>query len=250
VTFRRVLQSSVLALGLVGCAQQQAADSGQAKPELIYASVTAGEPAGAPLPQPPTKPEPPPPTFAFPADRTGTALARVVTPDVTRPLPAERFGAAPKPRSVPGKVLEPDATAPASYTLPPALPPKPTSTKPGAPPEAVPLNLGAGADGVPAKPVLPVAAVATERARDVSVPPPAPVLGRPLNDRVGLDDPTSELGNAVVVGSAVKVSPAASGFVKVAVPDPFELGAQVKPKVPATAEPSAAPVTVNPQRVK
>ena len=216
---------------------------------VALAAQPAGEP-GAGAPQPPAKPEPPPPTFAFPADRTGTALARVVTPDVTRPLPAERVGATPKPRSVPARVLEPDAAPRATYALPPTLPPKPTSIKPAPPPEKLPLDLGAGADGVPAKPVLPVAAVVTERARDVNLPPPAPVLGRQLNDRVGLDDPTGELGNAVVVGSAVKVQPAASGFVKVAVPDPFELGAQVKPKVPATAEPSAAPVTVNPQRVK
>ena len=84
----------------------------------------------------------------------------------------------------------------------------------------------------------------------MNLPPAAPVLGRPLNERVSLDDPTGELGNAVVVSGAAKVPAPANGFVKVSVPDPFELGEQVKPKVPATAEPSAAPVTVNPQRVK
>ena len=245
--FSRVLRSSVFALGLAGCAQQQAGESASVPPVAVALAQPAVPVADEPKPQPPA---PPPPTFAFPTDRTGTAIARVVTPDVTRPLPAERFGAAPKSRPVPPKVLEPDAPAPASYVLPPVLPPKPTSTKPGAPPEKLPLDLGAGADGVPAKPVLPVAAVATDRARDVNLPPPAPALGRPVTDRVALDDPTGELGNAVVVGGAVKVPPAASGFVKVVVPDPFELGEQVKPKVPATAEPSAAPVTVNPQRVK
>jgi hypothetical protein len=247
-TFSRVLRSSVLAVGLAGCAQQQAAESSAEAPTAVALAQPA-VPAAEPKPQPPA-PQPPPPTFAFPADQTGTALARVVTPDVTRPLPAERFGAAPKPRTVPPKVLEPDTTARASYVPPPLLPLKLAQPKPVAPPETVPLNLGARADGVPAKPVLPVAPVVTERARDVNLPPPAPVLGRPLTDRVALDDPTGELGNAVVVGGAVKVPPVASGFVKVAVPDPFELGAQVKPKVPATAEPSAAPVTVNPQRVK
>ena len=114
----------------------------------------------------------------------------------------------------------------------------------------MPANLGAAADGPPAKPVLPVAAVVTERARDVNLPPPAPTLGRPVTDRVSLDDPTSEFGNAEVVAGQVKVPLAASGFLKAVIPDPFELAEQVKPKVPAAAEPSPAPVTVNPQRVK
>jgi hypothetical protein len=250
VKFNRALRSSALALGLAGCSQPV----GESKVEPPAAPVVLAQPTGGtdadPKPQPPPKRVAPPPTFAFPADQAGTALARVVSPDVTRPLPAERFGASPKPRPVPAKVLEPDATAHASYVPPPLLPPKPVSAKPAAPPEKVPLDLGTGADGAPAKLVLPVAAIDTARARDVNRPPPAPVLGRPLNDRVGLDDPTSELGNAVVASGAVKVPPAASGFVKVSVPDPFELGEQVKPKVPAAAEPSAAPVTVNPQRVK
>ncbi|MBN9118828.1 MAG: hypothetical protein J0I06_06660 [Planctomycetes bacterium] len=254
--YSRVVRSSAFALGLAGCSQPAGESKVEPPAAVVLASpAPASPPAAAPRPQPPApqpapKPEPPPPAFAFPADRTGTALARVVAPDVTRPLPAERFGAAPKPRTVPARVLEPDAPATTSHTLPPLLPPKPAPAKPGAPPEKVPLVLGALADGGPARPVLPVAAVVTERARDTNLPPPAPVLGRPLNDRASLDDPTGELGNAEVVAGVVKVPPAPSGFVKVAVPDPFELGEQVKPKVPAAAEPSAAPVTVNPQRVK
>lgn len=97
---------------------------------------------------------------------------------------------------------------------------------------------------------FPVAAADTPRARDVNLPPPAPTLGRPLTDRVPLDDPTSDLGNSVIVSSSAKVLLSLSSFLKVVVPDPFELASQVKPKVPATAEPSAAPVVVNPQRVK
>jgi hypothetical protein len=92
--------------------------------------------------------------------------------------------------------------------------------------------------------------VVTERARDVNFPPPAPTLGSPVADRVSLDDPTTEFGNAEVVAGQVKVPLAPSGFFKAVIPDPFELGEQVKPKVPPTAEPSTAPVPVNPQRVR
>ncbi len=253
-TFVRALRSSVFAIGLAGCSQQQAADAPAGPPAVVIAPQPADAPAGEPKAQPGAapspKPEPPPPTFAFPADQTGVALARVMAPDVTRPLPAERFGIAPLPRPVPPKVLEPDAAERARYVPPPLLPPKPVSARPAQPPERVPLDLGARADDVPAKPKLPVAPVVTPRARDVNRPPPAPVLGRPLTERVGLDDPTGELGNAVVVSGVVRVPPAPSGFVKVSVPDPFELAEQVKPRIPAPAEPSAAPVPVNPHRVK
>jgi hypothetical protein len=46
----------------------------------------------------------------------------------------------------------------------------------------------------------------------------------------------------------VPLAPAA--FLKVAVPDPFEFGGQVKPKVAPAAEPGLTPVPVNPRRVK
>jgi hypothetical protein len=158
--------------------------------------------------------------------------------------------ATPKPRTVPNRILDPDANPRASYAPPPLLPARPAALRPVSPDEKVPVNFGVGAENGPAKPVLPVAAVVTERARDVNVPPPAPVLGRPASDRVSLDDPTSELGNAEVVAGAAKAALAPSGFLKVDVPDPFELAEQVKPKVPPSAEPSPAPIPVNPQRVK
>lgn len=244
------------ALALAGCSQQQAADTPPVAeppavvivPEPSGSMTTAPEPKAQPAA--PVQPPSPPPAFAFTPDLTGQALPRVVAPQIPVKLPGERFGGEPKPRATPAKFLNPETTARDNYALPPILPAKPVAANPAAPPEKVPLNLGARTGDIPAKPVLPVAAVVTPRARDVNLPPPAPVLGRPLNDRVPLDDPTAEAGNAVVVAGAAKVPLTTSGFLKVAVPDPFELGAQVKPNVPAAAEPAVAPVAVNPQRVK
>ncbi len=241
------------ALALAGCSQEQqlaepppvAQSAVLIAPEVSSSMAVRAEPKA----QPPV-PVPPPQTFAFAPDLTGQALPRVVAPPVPVKLPGERFGGEPKPRTVPAKLLDPDATARVKYAPPPIVPAKPVAAPPAAPAEKVPLTLGAGADEVPAKPVLPVAAVVTERARDVNLPPPPPTLGRPLNDRVPFDDPTSEAGNAVVASGAVKVPLATSGFLKVTVPDPFELGTQVKPSVPPAAEPVVAPVVVNPQRVK
>jgi hypothetical protein len=77
-----------------------------------------------------------------------------------------------------------------------------------------------------------------------------PTLGRPLTERVSLDDPTSEFATANITAPPVRVPVAPAAFVKVSLPDPFELGDQIKPKVPAAAEPGLTPVAVDPRRVK
>lgn len=248
----------VLAFALAACSQQaeESASAPVTQPAVVVApqpiaNTGTGDPKPQPVSakQPDPKPEGPPPTFAFPPDLAGKALPRVVAPDVSKPLP-DKGAAQPKPRAIPDKVLDPDSTGRTNYFPAPLLPPKSATGKPTNPVEKVPVTFGAGADGVPAKPVLPVAAVETPRARDVNVPPPAPVLGRPATDRVPFDDPTGDIANAAVVAQVVKTSLAVSGFLKVTVPDPFEFAEQVKPKVPQSAEPSVAPITVNPQRVK
>src|SRR5262245_27234004 len=237
-----------LTLLLVGCVQQQPAADPPIQPVAAVqpVAITPVQPTQPIAPQP----APPPPEFAFADDLTGDALPRVVAPPAPPAPPVERLGTAPKSRSVPAKVLDPNTLAPVSYAPPPVMPPHLPVVKLTAPPEVLPLDLGAGADDVPAKPVLPVATVVKERARDVNLPPALPTLGRPVTDRVSLDDPTSDAGNAVIVAGSAKSPLSASSFLEVTVPDPFEHGWQLKPKVPPTAEPSAVPVPVNPQRVK
>jgi hypothetical protein len=245
----------VVALGLTSCSQS-AEPPAQAAANINVA-IKPEQPASAP--QVPTKssdaaqPKSPemPTAFEYPADLGGKAVAKAVAPD--RPaLTVDRTVPAPKSRILPAKLLHPDAItiARANYALPPILPAKPAVVRLVAPPERVPVELGRGADEIPARPTFPIAAGITERARDVKLPPAMPTLGRPLTERVSLDDPTSELGNAGIVAPPVKVVVAPAAFLKVTLPDPFELGAQVKPKVPPAAEPGLAPVVVNPERVK
>jgi hypothetical protein len=102
----------------------------------------------------------------------------------------------------------------------------------------------------PTEPPRPAAPGITERARDVNLPPAMPTLGRPAGDRVSLEDPTSDFANAAIVAPPVKVPLAPASFLKVSLPDPFELGEQVKPKVPPANEPGLTPVPVNPLRIK
>jgi hypothetical protein len=122
--------------------------------------------------------------------------------------------------------------------------------KPASPAERVPLDLGIRADARPSKPKLPESPVITTKARDANQPPGLPPLGRQLPDRASLDDPTTEPGNAAVVTRPVSVPLMQSGFLRVALPDPFELAEQVKPNVPPAAEPGVLPVPVSPPRPK
>jgi hypothetical protein len=236
---------------LTGCSPP-AADA-PAVPNVVLAAP-APEPPPVPVaarlePAPAPKPADPLP-FEYPADLGGEAVARVVAPGTPPLPPAERFGAAPRPRTPPARLLDPEPVTRVRYVPPPLTAPAAGVVKPAAPRERVPADLGAGAAGVPAKPTFPVAAGITERARDVNLPPPLPTLGRPQPDRVPFDDPTAEAALAAVVGPAVRVPPPPPGFLKGTLPDPFELGEQVRPRVPPAAEPGLAPVVVDPRRVK
>jgi hypothetical protein len=249
-----------LAIGFSGCGQreQQAA--------IVVAPAVAGEDSnsasmnptgdtppgqnGATNTVPVTQTTKPPSSFEYPPDLTGKAVVKAISPEPPALTATERFGMAPKPRTVPTKILNPEMIAKANYIPPPIMNVMSTAVTISPPQEKVPFDLGFGADKVPAKPTLPIAAVITERARDVNLPPSIPILGRPLNERVSLDDPTSEFANAAIVSPGVNVPLKSAEFVKVALPDPFELGEQVKPKVPSKAEPGLSPVSVNPQRVK
>jgi hypothetical protein len=236
------------ALALVGCGKSQPAE-----PQTV-AVVVQPEPVSVALPAPTLEvapqPTPVPPSFAFPADAAGEAVTKVVTPAAPPPLPIERFGAAPKARPVPTRVMEPDTGARTAHQ-PPRIALSPVAVvKPVAPPERLPVEIGVNSQQVPAKPMLPETPLPTPRARDVNAPPDLPILGRPVSDRASLDDPTVEAGHAAITGPLVSVTLAPSEFRRVALPDPFELGEHVKPKVAPAAEPGSTPVPVTPKRPK
>lgn len=248
-----MIRSTLLAgfvCGIAGCAQQPQADA-TPKPPAVVARVS--------VPAAPTQPDLLPQiadaprqlvAFEYPADLGGQMVERAISPRMPSMPPVEMFGTAPKLRTGSDRLLHPEVSAKARYVPPPILLPKAAEMKLAPPAERVPAELGRGADHVPARPQLPVAPGITERARDVNLPPTMPTLGRPASDRVSLADPTSEFGNAAIVAPPVQVPIALASFLRVTLPDPFELGVQVRPKLPPDVEPALTPVPVNPQRVK
>jgi hypothetical protein len=233
----------------LGCGQPSPPAGGEvaAAESAVPQSAAKPDPAPVPLTQ---NPPPPPQVFAFPADAAGRALPRVVTPAPPPPLPVERFGRAPLDRPMPEKIASPEPTVRVAPAVPPVLPARVAGLRPTAPPERVPVSLGAGAEAAPQKPTLPETPGVKAKAPDVNQPPPLPALGRQTADRASLDDPTAESANAAIVSRPAGMPWVVAGFLRLVLPDPFELGEQVKPKVPPPAEPGLSPVPVNPQRVR
>lgn len=253
----------ILTLGLAGCGQRQQQSSAVEAPAAPPEMVIVGENTSMAVKDPISDLRSDqnsdlkaaatphlPPAFEYPADLTGQAVVKAVAPETPALTPAERFGTTPKPRTPPTKLLSPELTVKANYIPPPILPKKSAEVTIAPPQERVPFDLGRGADTIPAKPTLPIAAAITERARNVNLPPAMPILGRPQTERASLDDPTSDFANAAIVSAEVKGRLPSAEFLKVVIPDPFELGEQVKPKLPPAAEPGMMPVSVDPQRVK
>ncbi len=251
---RRICATMLIAvMGVTGCG-----DKPSPRPAVAVKVQPDPVPPAAPVDQtpakdpPPGKTEVPPPSpaFTFPDDAAGKAIAKVVTPQALPPLPVERFDLTPKPRGQAASVTNPDPMLRPEYAPPPLLPARRPGSLPTAPAERVPSDIGFGADAIPERPKLPNPPGITERARDVNVPPKLAPLGRRVPDRASLDDPTATHANAAIVRQSPTLSPMPSGFLEVGIPDPFELGKQVQPRIEPAAEPRVRPVPVNPQRPK
>jgi hypothetical protein len=181
-------------------------------------------------------------------DLGGRAVEQAVAPDTPALPPIRETSRVERSLAVASGSFHADVTR--KPTLPPVLPKQVDGMRPIAPVERLPSDLGLGTRSLPARPTLPIKAVVTKRARDVNLPPPLPLLGRQATDRVSLDDPTTELANAAIVEPRVKVPFTPAAFVKVGIPDPFELSEQIKPATNPSSGPGLTLVPVNPRRVK
>ncbi len=252
--FKMIRSAFLIGVLVAGCSRPNPptidAPAGAAEPVAKGTAEPVMEPV-TPAVQPTPTPVPAAPTeFVYPPDLTGKQLPRVVAP-AAPPIPAtEAFGKEPTVHKLPAKLVEPDALSRTVLAPAPLALPAPASVLPVSPMERVPADLGFGAEDVPAKVKFPVGPGISVKARDVNLPPDLPTLGRPQADRASLEDPTMEVSNAAIVTSSTTPTLLPSAFQKVSLPDPFELAEQVKPNVPAAAEPLLIPVPVDSKRVK
>ena len=116
------------------------------------------------------------------------------------------------------------------------------------PPERVPDTLGETADRDPAFARLPQ----RPRVRQPGVPPPGaadvPPLARQVVDRAALDDPTAEIAAVRAVFTALPLPATPAWFLRLGIPDPFELAGHLRGKTGSDAELGTKPVNVPPGR--
>ncbi len=187
------------------------------------------------------------PPFRLPDDEGGALLGKVLPP-------RERYGLLPDPtgerrRNVKAPTFEPrEAALPRSAgTVPRLLVPK---AKRVLQPHLVTEEELGGALDVPAVPQRP-SFHAGERARfgsdDPAIPPPLPVLARPVSDRAPLDDATLEFSTEAALSAALPKRTAPAPYQRLTMPDPYENRRPLSLPLPPEAE---APVVGAPSPPK
>ncbi|MBX9580947.1 MAG: hypothetical protein K2X87_11615, partial [Gemmataceae bacterium] len=115
-----------------------------------------------------------------------------------------------------------------------------TAGKPAIKPPAVPAGFGSWAAAAPPRAALPNPPGVTARGPDMAaLPPPAPTA-RPAPERPSADDPVAAAGDAAVTRPAAVVLGVA-GFLRVVIPDPFELAEHVRFAGPPAVQPAVVP---------
>lgn len=229
-------------VGAAGCGGSPPPEPCPEVPALVVPKVDEGEPGQVADPKPTTpdpdrttKPADPPPSL--PSDTGGKAVAKALrTPP---PLPADPPAVKqPKPYSsaidrgeLPLPKVPPRAFTPSD--------PKASGTKPSAPAErnqpndaTATLPEGKATD----RPLLKVPSPPNPGAADV------PVNAWRQGDRASLDDPTADLSAMRVIVTPLPLATGVLPFVRVSIPDPFELAEQLKGKLGKDTELGTGPV--------
>jgi hypothetical protein len=162
--------------------------------------------------------------FAFPPDKEGQLLAKVLKPsdEPLGPLPAEGT----KPRQFPAlaDLEQPQLPLPPSpKEMPlPALTQKTNPVRPWLLSEEPPFSRQQLAL-VPVESVkLPVGPRVRWTSPDVNQPIPLPILAGPVSDRISLDDPTGEISHSAALAQTVSDRTSPAPFLRLTLPEPFE----------------------------
>lgn len=241
------MRPSYRRLVLAGCAAWLLAAAGCRVRTYSAADVVIDEPTAqadkpAEAASPATKKAEAGPPFRLPDDPAGKLLGRVLPPAVaTGPLPDPVHRPAPLPP--PRSLQEPLPYLPSPDTL--TRLPQPPRARPVRPDfvlEERPGGLEATAP-LPHDPSFPVVPSARLTAADPALPPPLPVLGTPVPDRIPTDDVTTDVSTAAVLAAPQPHRSTPAPYTRLSVPRPFEHREPAAPVrlAEATAPPVASP---------
>ncbi len=244
-------KSSLLALGgfaILGCNEPPKPNE---DPVAVVQPALPTVPTNGTTPivkvQDPQTPKPVEPVAKLPEDLGGKAVQKSLMPTLT--MPAEVAG----PKAPKARVTDLDRgelpAAPTAWKVPSVpLLPKVKPAKPSIPPERAPADLGhASAENLGAvkfaeKPLVRAEAPVNAGATDV------PALARQIVERSPVEDPTAEISASKLIETIFPYPVGPLPFVKVTIPDPFELAEQLKGKLPRETEFGTAPSVVPPEK--
>ncbi len=242
MTTRNILRLlvPVVAAGAVGCGGSPPhTEPATLAPVIAAPPVTDDlrppDPVSPTQPTTPTKPADP--LVSLPSDTGGKAVAKAMF--VPPPLPAEP-PAVTKPKAYSSALDRGELPLP-PVTMKPFGPtePKGNSAKPSPPaerhlpdPAVTTLPEGRPAD----RPLAKAPAPPNAGAADV------PQNGWRQNDRASLDDPTTDLSAGRVIETPLPTTMVQLPFLRMSIPNPFELSEQLKGKLGKDVELGAGPI--------
>lgn len=165
--------------------------------------------------------------YSFPPDEGGALLKRILPPQ-SHAGALKREGRKPQEENTVTSLRTPQMVLPRTEFPPPRLPVKnPSGSR--QPYLVQPETLPTGTDvflaplALPTRPPFYAGELVRERGTEVEFPPPLPTLGRPLTDRVPLDDPTlgASLEAALTAPLPVRTTPVP--YERLRIPEPFPL---------------------------
>lgn len=174
--------------------------------------------------------------FPFPDDPGGKLLGELLRPSEAVTASGANISSGPRPLPPPSSIDRPNPPLP----LVQAPLPQPQLKLPAPPlwprslPEDAPLTAYRAAPIVPQKPYLAGGAAVRIESPDVNQPVPLPILAQPVPDRASLDDATEFASKEAALAAAPPVRSTPTPFLRLSLPDPFELAQTVRlPKAPA-----------------
>jgi hypothetical protein len=221
-----------------GCGQSPAPPAVAEVPAVAEApDPTKHEPA--PTTKADSAPLPDGGTFPFPDDAEGKALAKTLAPAPLPPIPPAG-PVMPRERKLPAFLDAPAPAPPGTASIAPRLSlPAGKEVLPAPLPERVPRDLGGSLPQLPARDELPTGPLIRQPGPDISKPADLPILSsRPVTDRAPLTDPTLEFTARSVISLNLPLRSTPLGFLRIALPDPFEHADAARARTPVVENPN------------
>lgn len=185
-------------------------------------------------------------------DAGGKMLAELLRPSDPPPLQPTGPVASPRQFAPPRSLERPELPLPSSQASLPRLPLvlNPAPLRPRSLPEATPFSTHRNDPEPPRHERLLAGGRVRLPSPDVNQPIPLPTLAQPVTDRAPLDDPTGESSTRAALAAVPPLRSEPAPFVRMPLPDPFELQQTVRLRILVPEDPSPTASVSRPAMAK